>query len=228
MKESTVFNAAQAGLQTPGKKHPKDAETMHESLSDYEDICADIYCEAVNYGLFQPDLKDMPYEIHSDLAVIYYLEKVSEEGIITAPLTFELIKKLGMDEEEIRNTAWRNTLLKKRAVMMPLSEVLDCECDEDGVTLYVLTNENMYLGAVTILYPDLLDMIADKLGSDLYILPSSIHECLLLPEHESIDGADLRSLVKKVNDSEVGEGEILSYNVYKYSRSDRSVTIDNE
>lgn len=192
-----------------------------------EEVRADIYCEAVNFEKFQPDLKSMPHERHSDIAVVYYIEKVSGDGILTVPLTYDLIREMGMTEEEIRETAWENTLLKKKAVMMPLTEVINIEREEGEAPLYVLTNENMYLGAVTMLYPELLDLIADKLGSDLYIIPSSIHECLLLPEQENIDGSDLRSLVKRVNDTEVADNEILSYNVYKYTRSDRSITIDN-
>lgn len=72
-----------------------------------------------------------------------------------------------------------------------------------------------------------MDLIADKLDSDLYIIPSSIHECLILPEQEDICGDDLKKLVRTVNDTEVADDEILSYNIYKYSRAGRSVTIDN-
>ena len=111
--------------------------------------------------------------------------------------------------------------------MRPLSEVLREELEDDGTPLFVLTNEKMYLGAVTMFYPDLMDLIADKLDSDLYIIPSSIHECLILPEQEDICGDDLKKLVRTVNDTEVADDEILSYNIYKYSRAGRSVTIDN-
>lgn len=195
------------------------------SLSDR--ICEDIYCEAVNYERFKPDLKNLLHERYSDLAVIYYLEKSSGDRVRTEPLTFERIAELGKTEEEIRTKAWKNTILKKRAVMMPLSEVVGDGFENDGTPLFVLTNEKMYLGAVTMLYPDLMDLIADELDSDLYIIPSSIHECLLLPEQEDISGEDLKNLIRKVNDTEVDDDEILSYNIYKYSRSRRSVTIDN-
>ena len=190
-------------------------------------ICEDIYCEAVNYERFKPDLKNLLHERFSDLAIIYYLEKSSGDRILTEPLTYERIAELGKSEEEIRNTAWKNTILKKRAVMMPLSEVLRDGFGNEESPLFILTNEKMHLGAVTMFYPDLMDLIADELDSDLYIIPSSIHECLLLPEQEDICGEDLKKLIRKVNDTEVDDDEILSYNIYKYSRDRRSVTIDN-
>ena len=204
------------------------SHSVGKSSSSVSDrVCEEIYCEAVNYERFKPDLKNLLHERYSDLAVIYYLEKNSRDRILTEPLTYERAAELGKSEEEIRSLAWKNTILKKRAVMMPLSEVLREELEDDGTPLFVLTNEKMYLGAVTMFYPDLMDLIADKLDSDLYIIPSSIHECLILPEQEDICGEDLRKLVRTVNDTEVADDEILSYNIYKYSRAGRSVAIDN-
>lgn len=194
----------------------------------WREACEDLYCEAVNYERFKPDLKDMPHERFSDLAVIYYFEKKSGSENKIIPLTREMIRKTGRSEEELRDAAWKNTIRKKRAVMMPLSEVLGGESGEDAPALFVLTNENMHLGAVTMLYPDLMDLIAEKMDSDIFIIPSSIHECLLLPDRENITAEELRDLVKRVNDTEVEDDEILSYNIYKYSRIRRAVIIDNE
>ena len=93
--------------------------------------------------------------------------------------------------------------------------------------LYVLSNEEMYFGAVTIFYPGLLSVIADEFGSDLFILPSSVHECLILPCSQGIDPHALASIVRTVNETEVAEEDILSFSVYRYSRKDDRLSIDN-
>ena len=109
------------------------SHSVGKSSSSVSDrVCKDIYCEAVNYERFKPDLKNLLHERYSDLAVIYYLEKNSGDRILTEPLTYERAAELGKSEEEIRSLAWKNTILKKRAVMMPLSEVLREELEDDG------------------------------------------------------------------------------------------------
>ena len=70
-------------------------------------------------------------------------------------------------------------------------------------------------------------MIAEELDEDICILPSSIHECLIMPVNDETDFAELRRIVKKVNDTEVSETEILSYNIYRFSRVRGVMSIDN-
>ncbi len=106
---------------------------------------------------------------------------------------------------------------------IPTDEVMDklMECyleGQDESPMYVLTNRNSQNGAACIRYPNVLKECADRLGSDLYILPSSIHEVILIKDY-GIDDADvLRNMVKDVNRTQLAPEEVLSDQVYYYSR----------
>ena len=90
--------------------------------------------------------------------------------------------------------------------------------------MYVLTNESQFNGAACILYENLLYDFASSIGSDLYILPSSVHEVILIPKNEFPDKDNLSCMVKDINESEVATDEVLSDHVYEY-RYDRKTII---
>ena len=67
------------------------------------------------------------------------------------------------------------------------------------------------------LYEGYFDRLAQEAGSDLYILPSSIHEVLAV-EADGLNPEELKAMVKMINDTEVPEDEVLSETVYRYRR----------
>lgn len=184
--------------------------------------CAAVSCKNARRG------NDIPYELYSDIAVICYLEEAEGEHVYITPMTRSMMEESGLKEEEIREIAWRNTIKDKKAVLRPLADLLNEE-EKNGPGLYVLSNEDLHFGAVTIFYPGLLSLIADEFDCDLHIIPSSIHECLIMPYRENalLGSRELRGIVKAVNDTEVDDEDILSYNIYRYSRSENCMKIDN-
>ena len=82
----------------------------------------------------------------------------------------------------------------------------------------MLTNKEKYFGAAVILYPHALKHIAGLLRNNFYILPSSVHECILVPDMGQYSRMELKRMVKEVNENQVEEEEILSYEVYYYDR----------
>ena len=87
--------------------------------------------------------------------------------------------------------------------------------------MYVLTNSTGSLGASALFYPDVKEKAAELLGSDFYILPSSCHEVILVPDSTDIKAQDLCDMVKQANRSVVEDKDILSDNVLHYSRDER-------
>ena len=75
---------------------------------------------------------------------------------------------------------------------------------EDIGSMYVLTNTSGSLGAAALFYPDVKDKAAELLGSDYYILPSSVHEVILVPESPGINAAELCDMVKQANSGGTG------------------------
>ena len=91
--------------------------------------------------------------------------------------------------------------------------------EESETPLYVLTNKARLYGASCILYPNLLDSIADKLTCDFYLIPSSIHEVILVPESGTED-TNLNDMVAEVNHTQVDPKEVLADHVYYYDRKE--------
>lgn len=93
------------------------------------------------------------------------------------------------------------------------------------VPMYILTNISRCNGAAVMAYPNLLENIAEQLGHDLVILPSSIHEVIILSVDDQTDFRKLEEMVREVNDSQVAEEELLSDTIYVYERSTGRVTV---
>lgn len=95
--------------------------------------------------------------------------------------------------------------------------------ESDTDILYRLTNSSEFLGAVAMLYDGVLEEIGNKLHENFYILPSSIHEVLIVPESASCSQKNLMRMVKDVNQYQVDAEEVLSYNVYYYDRETEQI-----
>ncbi len=89
--------------------------------------------------------------------------------------------------------------------------------------IYVVTNSLRIQGAAVIFYSDILKQFAEKKECDLILLPSSIHEWLIIPEDCSISMEDMKSMVYDANRLVVHEEEVLSDGVYRYSRKNDKI-----
>ena len=127
------------------------------------------------------------------------------------------------NEELIREAAWKNTLRDEPAAVCPLSELIN---EKSNAPIYVLSNIERYYGAVCMYYPGLMKMISEELESDLYIIPSSVHECLLLPTDYFGECFFIKDMVHQVNRSELERSEILSDSVYIYNAKKDRISID--
>lgn len=81
----------------------------------------------------------------------------------------------------------------------------------DSVPMYVLTNKQKVNGASCMLYPDLICQFSDRIGKNLFIIPSSVHELLLLPADHKDEASEIRCMIREINDTQVRVEEILSY-----------------
>ena len=91
--------------------------------------------------------------------------------------------------------------------------------------LYVLTNQSHLNGASVLLYKNLLKELSDTIDESFYILPSSIHEIILVPSGSSLSKTNLNLMVQDVNQKEVSPMERLSDHVYFYNRLTRAITM---
>ena len=91
------------------------------------------------------------------------------------------------------------------------------------IPMHIMTNKYQINGASVLLYHGLLDGLAEKLGTDLYVIPSSIHELIIMPaEDGSLSLSKLSDMVKEINENHVKEEEILSDCAYYYDHKEKS------
>ena len=177
--------------------------------------------------LFRSGLLDrIPHFPFLDLAVVFYyrIENGPLSGatmlIHNCNLEAWNINVSNLMEDAVMNTSRKMpyTLKGMDALIRELAEEGEETLPRADELMYVLTNEEKYFGAATLLYPHVLSHIGKILRQDFYVLPSSIHECILVPNRGQYSKEDLQQMVKDVNNSQVEEEEILSYQVYYYDR----------
>lgn len=164
-------------------------------------------------------------------AVVRVILKMNKEGMSSMALSKKDAENLGMTEEEIYAAALANTLRLFPPKLMNLWGYVEQNIgiglpyEEDEVTTYILTNQKEVDGAFYLMSRELVGNIAEMLEDDLYILPSSVNEVLLVRASEVRDGVDgLKAMVRDVNETIVAEKEILSYSVYHYDK-EHGITI---
>ena len=96
---------------------------------------------------------------------------------------------------------------------------LDTDIYEPPFTFYMITNKASIKGASCILYPNALQTFADKIEDDIIVLPSSIHECLLLAKKDIDNVEGLSQMVTSINAKTVSLEDRLSNQVYLFRRS---------
>ncbi|SHJ03957.1 DUF5688 family protein [Parasporobacterium paucivorans] len=140
----------------------------------------------------------------------YDLRNMDE--IIREMLVADVWNSTEENEEFWSDAPYDRAEVEKAAADM-ISDIRD-----HSIQMYVLTNKHRMNGAACILYDGVLQEFASNKGNDLYILPSSIHEVILVPAGDDVTKEQLDSMVCEVNQSDVEDGDILSDHVYIYRR----------
>ncbi len=207
-----------------------DTALDYHNIRDWSWACQRVYKKIVNYEKNRERLENYPHRRYLDLAELYYLQFSMPDGSsAAAEVPLNLMDYWGVTLEELEQRA-RENMDKQGYYLKPMEAVLaGYGIPEPGrVPLYVLGNKRNELGAAAITSPELLGELTEGMGDDFYILPSSVHELLLLPVDKAETGiAGLREIVQCVNRRAVSEGEFLSDNVYWYKSGDVSVEICN-
>lgn len=206
-------------------------------LKHFDTIKDKIVYKVVNYRSNEKLLEQVPHKRILDLAVVFYCLLDNEYGRSATALIYNNnLKNWNVTIDDVYKAALKNTpdlLHSKISSMAALFEKYGVNVDGEEVDLkdyvpsdmYVLTNESKLNGAACILYENVLYDFAQKLGADLYILPSSVHEVILLPKLSMFEKDELVNMVKEVNTEGVAADEVLSDHVYEYNRTERLITM---
>jgi len=198
-------------------------ELWPEPFSDYCRVKEHLRLRLINYENNTGLLRDVPYIRWNDLAVIFCYE-TEEDSVMIQSLHLSLWKKKA---ETLYGDAMENMKNKMPGELFSLKDLLMGMAVPDvskEPPMYVLTNRKGQYGAAAMLYSGKMRKLADAMDSDLIILPSSIHEVLLIADHEWMRPR-WKAVVGEVNRSFVDPGEVLSDNIYHYSREKDAVEL---
>lgn len=218
-------------------KTRKTTDIDMRMLTSFESVKKDICFRFVNAKMNEELLESAPHIIWNDLAVIFYV-LVSKDwgGVATILVRDELQEIWGVSEETLYQIALSNTpkhfpatvysmadILKER-VMQRMGEEAEIlfnmfTYNHSMPKMYVVTNKEATNGAISILYSDFLKEFTEEIGRNVYILPSSIHETILIPAVFGMNANELKEMVCFVNETEVTKEERLSDSVYYYNRN---------
>ena len=194
------------------------------AITDFSRIRDKIAAKLINTNQNREYLEDKPHTDIADLSAVYYVDLRSDSlGNMTTVITDSLLAQYDITLERLHEIAIQNMGTKARFCSMfeVLSELMsdsfpqDEFCPADNM-MFVLTNESKLNGAAMLLCPETMDKIAEQVGSSYYILPSSIHETLVVPFSDGMNVDDLKNMVHEVNSAQLSADEILSDNVYIY------------
>ena len=185
-------------------------------------------------------LEDIPHMEFMDLSIVFQcIISLEETGVASILIHNVHMKLWGVAAEDLYAAAKENTGRLLPYEIKSMAEVLyeirepenPGQAGHDGygagsadsVPMYVLSNRNRVEGAACMLYPGLIRGFAEKAGNSLYIIPSSVHELLLIPTENPEEYAEIRSMIREINDTQVSEEEILSYSLYYYDREEGKI-----
>lgn len=172
--------------------------------------------------------KDIVIDIIEDLACLYYID--FDSNVIN--ITDNMLSLWGISRDTLKKVALQNLKEKYTVAIIPIneliSEMLDDESIELGVEtpLYVVLLKNdyeiyQYSAVIMVLAPEIFKIPS---GDDYYIIPSSEHEIILIPENIA-SRDEVRNMVEEVNSCAVSESDFLSNNIYQYDADSKKIII---
>ena len=197
-------------------------------LTNYEAMKEKLSIEVISAETNAELLTKIPHESMEDMAVVYrFVLESNDTGRASILVTNDMIDHMGVTHEQLKADALENAPEIRPAVIQGMSEVMREMMgpeafemfglpEEQEEMMYVATVPDKNSGAGVLAYQDFMDQAAEKLGGDFYILPSSIHEILLVPDNGDKAADDLRDMVREVNATQVSPEEKLTDNVYHY------------
>lgn len=230
-----VLQSAARRMDMAFKEMPEVGDVNLESAKD------NIVFQVINTLQNEDMLRDMPHREFQDLSIIYrWVVKVDENGIQSSAIRNNLAEQLGMNEEQLFKCAVENTRRIFPPIVKSMNDVIREMFISDGMPaevadmmigempedkmMWVISNDRGINGAGSMLYEDNLHKLAMKLETDLYILPSSVHECIAVSTNVG-DPYELAEMVSEINMGQVALEDRLSNQVYHYDKDARRLTL---
>jgi len=211
---------------------PKIREGFDNSL---EAVKSHIFFRLINYKRNKKYLAQIPHIRLLDIAITFHcLVRCEDDTVSTFEITNAHIKQWKITVKDLQKIAFYNTRKLFPPKLRTMDDIIDeysgsgskaISKGEETYPIFVLTSEKGIYGAFYLLYKDVIRDVARLKKSNLYILPISVHELILIPEDDSLKRELLKKLILEINKFIMSADEILSDNVYVYSLKYDNITL---
>lgn len=230
--DEVVYNA----VRTVEKGIAQRPEVDVSALTDYEQMKDKLIMEVVSADANAEMLENIPHQKMEDMAVVYrFVLESNNEDRATILVTNQLLDTMGITPEQLHQDAMENSPELKPVVIRGMSEVMaemmgmsaedlaamGMPTDPADEQMYVATVPDKIHGAGVLAYQDFMDQAAERAGGDFFILPSSIHELLIVPDNGQMGLHELEAMVREVNATQVAPEDKLTDSVYHYDSHDK-------
>lgn len=209
------------------------AETMSQTEENFGRIKNKIYLEPVGVRNSREALEDVPHRTTGDIAAVYVIRKeIDEKRAMRVTITNDMLRKIGISESKLYEIALENSKRDRPAVLHPLDDIIKNEMPEQmdlsiNSGLYILSNPEGRAGAAALFYPDTFTRLERMFPEGFYVLPSSVHECLILPKKNTVfDLNSLSDMVREINENVVAPEERLSDFAHEYDAKKKTLVAD--
>lgn len=220
---------------------PEEFADIAHTFTNYENVKDRIIMTVVNTEKNRELLAGIPHQNKEDLSLIYKVALGNApEGMATITIRNEHMEAWGVTAEEIHERAMENTKEILPVTVQSMNEIMREMFGHDGMPdemaelmfeempmnqqMYVISNESRLNGAASMFYEDALSGLAEQMGTDLFILPSSVHEVIAVSADMGTPES-LAEMVQDVNGGQVSEEEQLSDHVYRYDAHAKSISL---
>ena len=203
-------------------------KTDIDNLLNYEEMKNKLSIEVISAEANKELLLNIPHDRIEDLAAVYrFVLKSESTGKASILVSNEMMQKMGITHEQLKNDALYNAPIIRPAVIKGMNEVIKELMGKEAYELangtgnveesvYVATVPDKDSGAGVLSYQNFMDQAAERVGGDFFILPSSIHEILIVKDGGEMKAELLRNMVQQINRTELMPEDKLSDNVYHY------------
>lgn len=207
----------------------KSELSIRNNMEDFEKIKDRLIIVLSSLDMNEQWLKDKCYRPFLNLAAtVGILVDVDETSNSIIHVQEKMLDMWNVTFEYIFEVAKENSFIESNILFKDIYDVLTLDgisLDADASLLYVATNRHNFMGANLLMNNSFLYEIAEKLQDSFYIIPSSVHELLVLPACQVQDVEGLNRLIQNINDTEVILSDRLSYTLYYYDCTTHKVSI---
>ena len=211
-----------------------------KKYTDYEQAKKGIFLTLVDSGRNASLLEKVPHRHLVGQYAIVYRYLVNEVNGSTGTILVQNphVELWGVSERDLYDVAVENTsklngvdFMTMEAMLRSMmfdkkpesfdgdfQEMFEEVLGQAGTSMYILSNKKRYLGAGTIALPGITEALANAMDSNFFVIPSSIHELIIVKDDGEANADDLNQMVHDVNTTQVEENEVLGDTVLYYDR----------